>query len=560
MISNLFIFITYYLLITISVIGYGLFFFSLSNNNKISSNYGYTGLTGLLLLCIYSYLSSFFYPHNTSHNLIILIVGLICFFYFNKKSLNKDIIIISTLLIIYFSGMLIFKTHDDFPYYHFKYSFYLTQMPSIIGLGNFNLGLRTQSSIFYLNSLFYLPFVKYFMFQITIFLIFLFANIILISKILKTNFRKKINFLTFYYLLSFIFINIFFYRFSEHGTDRSAQILIFILIGEILHFTNFKFNETKILSKLFLIIALIISLKAFYILYLIFFSIILYNLIDVNNFKKIIFKFFTNTYLYLFLLLMFSVFTINFINSGCIVYPVSFTCFDNYSWAISKIEVTQLNNWYEQWSKAGATPNFRVENPEIYIKNFNWVSNWIDEYFFTKVSDYILGLIFLLVIVYSVFFPYKKSINKNNNKVVFTLIIIFILLFEWFYNHPSLRYGGYCLIASIAFIFFSLKLENSNQSLKKIKKKIIYLMIFSLIVFSVRNINRISNEVKKYDYKPIENVYFHINNSYFDLDEKIKKLKNDLSNCNNLKKKCNKDERYAVKYLNNFFIFSINDN
>ena len=85
-------------------------------------------------------------------------------------------------------------------------------------------------------------------------------------------------------------------------------------------------------------------------------------------------------------------------------------------------------------------------------------------------------------------------------------------------------------------------------------------MIFSLIVFSVRNINRISNEVKKYDYKPIENVYFYVNNSYFDLDEKIKKLKNDLSNCNDLKEKCNKDERYAVKYLNNFFIFSINDN
>ena len=28
-------------------------------------------------------------------------------------------------------------------------------------------------------------------------------------------------------LLSFIFINIFFYRISEHGTDRSAQILFF---------------------------------------------------------------------------------------------------------------------------------------------------------------------------------------------------------------------------------------------------------------------------------------------------------------------------------------------
>ena len=54
-----------------------------------------------------------------------------------------------------------------------------------------------------------------------------------------------------------------------------------------------------------------------------------------------------------------------------------------------------MNNWYEQWSKAGATPNFRVDDPENYIKGFNWVSNWIDLYFFNKVSDFLAGLIFL---------------------------------------------------------------------------------------------------------------------------------------------------------------------
>ena len=148
----------------------------------------------------------------------------------------------------------------------------------------------------------------------------------------------------------------------------------------------------------------------------------------------------------------------------------------------SKIEVTQLNDWYEQWSKAGATPNFRVENPEIYIKGFNWVGNWIDEYFFTKVSDYLLGLVLLIIITYFIFFPYKKIIKKDINKVFFTLVIIFLLLFEWFYNHPSLRYGGYCLIASVAFIILSLKLEKSNQ-IFQIKKENYVLNNFSLIVF-----------------------------------------------------------------------------
>ena len=28
-----------------------------------------------------------------------------------------------------------------------------------------------------------------------------------------------------------------------------------------------------------------------------------------------------------------------------------------------------MNRWYQQWSKAGAGPEFRIENPEIYIKD-----------------------------------------------------------------------------------------------------------------------------------------------------------------------------------------------
>ena len=62
-----------------------------------------------------------------------------------------------------------FKTHDDFPYYHFAYSYYLTQDPLMIGTGLFYLCFRTPSSIFYLNSIFYLPFVEFFFFHYSYF-------------------------------------------------------------------------------------------------------------------------------------------------------------------------------------------------------------------------------------------------------------------------------------------------------------------------------------------------------------------------------------------------------
>ena len=178
----------------------------------------------------------------------------------------------------------------------------------------------------------------------------------------------------------------FFYRLSEHGTDKSAQILILILFSEFLTLSNFKININKNLSKIFILAGLIISLKAFYLLYGIFFILILYHLYLLNLKTKFIYKIFIkNVFFISFIILFFLLFLHNYLNTSCLVYPVSLTCFENNFWSIKIEEVKELNNWYEQWSKGGATPNFRVENPEIYIKNLNWVSNWIDIYFFNKV-------------------------------------------------------------------------------------------------------------------------------------------------------------------------------
>ena len=55
-----------------------------------------------------------------------------------------------------------------------------------------------------------------------------------------------------------------------------------------------------------------------------------------------------------------------------------------------------MNNHYELWSKGGLTPLGKVSNPDEYILGFNWVSNWLDVYFFNKVSVFIFGLLFVI--------------------------------------------------------------------------------------------------------------------------------------------------------------------
>ena len=271
---NTLIFIIFYFTIIFSVLGYGYLALNFSKNKYTSSDLGYIGLVGILFLIIISYISHFFVSHNYIFNSLILIIG-VFFFIFeilkDKKFLEKkNIKLLIFIFIILFLGIMMYKTHDDFPYYHFPYTYYLTQSDLHIGVGNFGHGFRTSSSIFYLNSLFYLPLVKYYLFQLGAILIMGFSNLILLEKILLKIRKKNINYLTYLSLLSFVFINIFFYRIQEHGTDRSAQILIFILFIELISLKNLKVIMDETFSKIIIILALIISFKSFYILYSIF--------------------------------------------------------------------------------------------------------------------------------------------------------------------------------------------------------------------------------------------------------------------------------------------------
>ena len=122
-----------------------------------------------------------------------------------------------------------------------------------------------------------------------------------------------------------------------------------------------------------------------------------------------------------------------------------------------------MKSWYSLWSKAGASPTFRIEDPELYLANFNWVYHWVKIYFFTKVTDTIF-VIFLISII--CLFTLKNIKNKSyigynhNYNPLFAILIILFL--EWFINHPALRYGGYTLLALMFFIPLSIFLENKS--------------------------------------------------------------------------------------------------
>ena len=527
---NLPIFYFGYLTILFSIIGFG---YLSSKILSIRLSLGELGLSGILFMTILSYITNLAFPHNFIHNSIFLVLGLFaCLSLLRKRLFRKRIKLILIISSILFIGILMFKTHDDFLYYHFPYTVSLIEFKKIFGLGNLEHGFRTPSSIFYFNSLFYLPIIEKSLINSGAIFFLIFTNIFLIKKIFNQLKNKKNDFILILSLLSLIFINTIFYRLAEHGTDRSALILIFILaiyylesVNRILTKINFKYFYKKIL----IIILLILSLKSFYLIYTIFLFLLFFEyrrILFNENFYKILFSEKVGYY-FLFGAFIF-IFTI-FSNTGCLIYPASFTCIDFLSWSIPKSEVIEMKTWYELWSKAGASPTYRVDNIDIYLSNFNWVSNWIQNHFFNKISDFLLSLLIIISVTSFFLLKTRKEKLPKRNFYLFYFFLI-ILLIEWFFNHPALRYGGFTLIALLIFIPLSLYIEKRISLNFNLKKKITILIYISLIFFSFKNMDRIYKELKKYNYNPLINAHYHINEDAYYFNKLLSKVEKERNN------------------------------
>jgi len=290
---NLIIYISSFFLISLSIIGYGYIFDRYVVKIR-KFDLGYTGLLGIFILTIFVYIANLFTPITERLNLIIHFVGVIFFLFFFKKNLTKNKAQLKVfILILIISLFFIFtaKTHDDFEYYHFAYIHLLNNEATQLGIGHFNNGFRVPSSMFYFSSLFYLPYLKHDIIHLGSVYFTLFINLIFLNKIfiLKDNINYK--FLIYLCLLGLIISNIFFYRLGEHGTDRSAQILIILLFVEIFFLVNLnKENIQYTLSTIIILTSLIISLKAFYLIYIfLIIPIIIYQNKKINFLKNIFF-------------------------------------------------------------------------------------------------------------------------------------------------------------------------------------------------------------------------------------------------------------------------------
>ncbi len=516
-ILELIIFLVPTYILSLSIYGYGSFF--KKHILRIEEeNFALISFYGVFFLLTISYFTNIFIAHDKTHNTLIFLIGLI--FLINEKKIKS--VFKSQLIILFFIiGFLIFKNHDDFSYYHFPYILNLIEDKMLIGIGNLNHGFRTPSSIFYLQSLTFLPYLE---FSYTNFFMLFFLALVNLYLIIDIKFKfsqKKFKPIIIFNLMCILFLNVKFYRLSEYGTDLIGQILLFVITSRLIYFLNKKEIKKNDIYAIFFITFFIITLKSYFILYFLILLLVIYQVIKKENLQYL--KSFLNfKIVFSILFLMALHFKTFFFNTGCILYPLAITCFENFSWSVGKESAEAMSLWYEQWSKAGANPNFRVDDPELYVQNFNWISNWVKMYFFTKVSDYILSLVVLTVLFILIFREKDKSLEeKYNFKNIY--FIYLILLAEWFFNHPALRYGGYGISSCLLFLAISDYLKNKEIFTKKV---LVYsIIVLSILLFNTRNIKRLTNEYQIYSYNFLKNPEFDISDHHLRIKKQIQDIK-----------------------------------
>ena len=483
------------LIIIFTVISTGLisnrYFFKLN----INKNFSELGLLGIIVLSIISFLLHFLTPLNTLISNLIYIFPLILIFTekFSQKKiieLSKYCLIFSILIVIYLSYSNFYR--PDAGWYHLPFSRLVSDFKIIAGTASLHPMFGTTAILQYLSSVFHntilgvngILFVNPVI--LVLFLVFFFYNFVKESQPILKFFNLVILFSI------FVEMN----RNSELGNDAPGYLFYFYLIYSFIRSNldaSYKNERFKFLS--------LISVFCFFIksLYIFALAIPLFIFVKERLYLKIY------NYFNIASFVLIAWFIKNLIITGCLIYPLNFTCSDKLSWysSESKFEISAKNTSQFSELHSKGWPDFN-ENKQYYLdykdqlsdkNNFLKNFNWLDEYFnqgriynITKKIDFLIPVLILFLL--TSFFKLKKNIRKNFIKLnrglskfnykfllysslAFTIIVLIKL--------PDARYFfGYLLVSIFLIIIYFI-----DTKFLFLKKKFSIPNIFLIILFSI---------------------------------------------------------------------------
>lgn len=463
---------------------------------NINQNFSEAGLLGIMVLSIISFLFHFLTPLNVLISNFIYIFPSI--FILTERLSRKKILefskfclIFSTLIVLYLSFSNFYR--PDAGWYHIPFSRLVSDFKIIAGTASLHPMFGTTAILQYLSSVFHnsilgvngILFVNPII--LILFLVFFFNNLMKESQ-------PILKFLSLVVLFSiFIEMN----RNSELGNDAPGYLFYFYLIYVFIRSNLVDCYKNERFKFLSLISVFCFFIKSLYIFAL---AIPLFIFIKEKLYLRINNYFHTASYVLMAWVIK------NLIITGCLIYPLNFTCSDSLSWysSESKFEISAKNTSQFSELHSKGWPDFsedkqyylnyedQLSDKNNFLKNFNWLDEYLNQgriHNITKKVDFLIPIIILFLSVS--FFALKKKTRKNfikinrsltkinynfllNSTLAFTFIVLIKL--------PDARYFfGYLLISIFLIIIYFV-----DTKLLFLKKKFSNISsIFLIILFSV---------------------------------------------------------------------------
>ena len=498
-------------ILTIFVSLSGYVFRKLVINLNHLSKFEEDGLYGFIFIGFISLLLNFFIPLNILHNSLFFVLITSIGVYFGFFNQNKKLIFNKSILISFIAFVLIIYSNVNRPdawLYHLPYSSILNEHKIILGVANIHERFAHISIFQYISSFFYNHFFLLYGILIPISLVASFF-FVYVFKEFNENFLSKSK--TVYSYLGFLILILSLYafnRYSEYGNDAQSHLYYFFFTLILFKYLLLK-KSIDTLKELSVLSVFIFLMKPTFILVAI---IPLFLFLNLNKKNKLIksFSFFFSCVF--FILWIFK----NFLTTGCVIYPLTLTCFEKVSWKVNNLEQNIIVN--EAWSKGWPDQKKdKVLKKTEYVKNFNWIETWSKNHFLFIFEKILPVLIFL--ILNFLFFYFTKSLKKNiyEKNLLFLFIFNLCFLFLWFTKFPVYRLGisqvYICFILISYFIFIkNLNPIRLSSLYKYIKSFIYFAVIVVLLKNSIRILDNSNNQL-------MPNIYYGTNNK--DRIEKI---------------------------------------
>ena len=497
---------------------------------NINENFSELGILGIITLSTISFLLHFLTPLNTLISNFIYIFPLILIFTekFSRKKiieLSKYCLIFSIIIVVYLSYSNFYR--PDAGWYHLPFSRLVSDFKIIAGTASLHPMFGTTAILQYLSSVFHnsvlgingILFVNPII--LVLFLVFFFNNFVKESQPILKFFSLVILFSI------FIEMN----RNSELGNDAPGYLFYFYLIYAFMRsnlVAGYKNESFKFLS--------LISVFCFFIksLYIFALAIPLFIFIKERLFLRI------NNYFHTASFVLIAWLFKNLIMTGCLIYPLNFTCSDKLSWysSDSKFEISAKNTSQFSELHSKGWPDFSEEkqyylnyddqlsDKNDFLKNFNWFDEYLNQgriYNITKKIDYLIPVLILFLLISFLklrknlrknFFKINRGLSKINYSFLFYSSFAFTIIV--FLKLPDARYFfGYLLVSIFLIIIYFI-----DTKFLLLKKKITNTSnIFLIILFSVF---LLKNSVKIISHSentsPLPNL--HSNKTIFDFRKK----------------------------------------